>query len=109
MLRKQRLIEGRTPNYFVSASIAQAIGQKASYSKNKAFEKSYYLDLIIKSITEHDFLERSDVDELLWNKLPEWMDDKQRKSKITNLLTELRKDNKVKNEGNDTKSKWVLS
>ncbi|MCU0469930.1 MAG: putative DNA binding domain-containing protein [Arcicella sp.] len=109
ILRKQKLIEGRTPNYFVSASIAQATGQKASYSKNKAFEKTYYLDLIIKSITEHGFLERSDVDELLWNKLPDWMDDKQRKSKITNLLTELRKGNKVKNEGNDTKSKWVLA
>ncbi len=107
-LRKQKLIEGRTPNYFVSASIAQATGQKAIYSKNKAFEKSYYLDLIIKSITEHGFLERSDVDELLWNKLPEWMDEKQKKNKITNLLAELRSIGKIKNDGSDTKPKWVL-
>ncbi|MBB6005129.1 RNA-binding domain-containing protein [Arcicella rosea] len=107
-LRKQKLIEGRTPNYFVSASIAQATGQKAIYSKNKAFEKSYYLDLIIKSITEHGFLERSDVDELLWNKLPEWMDEKQKKIKITNLLAELRSIGKIRNEGSDTKPKWVL-
>ncbi len=107
-LRKQKLIEGRTPNYFVSASIAQATGQKAIYSKNKAFEKSYYLDLIIKSITEHSFLERSDVDELLWNKLPEWMDEKQKKNKITNLLAELRSIGKIKNDGSDTKPKWVL-
>lgn len=108
ILRKQKLIEGRTPNYFVSASIAQATGQKASYSKNKAFEKSYYLDLIIKSITEHDFLERSDVDELLWNKLPEWMDDKQRKTKIMHLLAELRRGNRIKNIGNDKKPKWII-
>jgi ATP-dependent DNA helicase RecG len=108
ILRKQKLIEGRTPNYFVSASIAQATGQKASYSKNKAFEKTYYLDLIIKSITEHGFLERSDVDDLLWNKLPDWMDDKQRKSKITNLLTELRISNRIKNNGNDKKPQWIL-
>jgi ATP-dependent DNA helicase RecG len=108
MLRKQKLIEGRTPNYFVSASIAQATGQKANYTKNKGFEKSYYLDLIIKSITEHGFLERSDVDELLWNKLPEWMDDKQRKIKITNLLAELRRNQKIRNDGNDTRPKWTL-
>ena len=108
LLRKQKLIEGRTPNYFVSASIAQVTGQKASYSKNKAFEKVYYLDLIIKSVTEHDFLERSDVDELLWNKLPDWMDDKQKKIKITNLLAELRRDERIKNEGSDNKPRWTI-
>jgi ATP-dependent DNA helicase RecG len=107
-LRKQKLIEGRTPNYFVSASIAQVTGQKANYTKNKGFEKSYYLDLIIKSITEHGFLERSDVDELLWNKLPEWMSDKQRKVKIMHLLAELRKTGKIKNTSNDKKPKWVI-
>jgi ATP-dependent DNA helicase RecG len=106
-LRKQKLVEGRTPNYFVSASIAQATGQKASYSKNKAFEKPYYLDLIIKSIKEHGFLERSDVDELLWNKLPEWMGEKQKKIKITNLLAELRSNGKIRNEGSDKTPKWV--
>lgn len=109
VLRKQKLIEGRSPNYFVSASIAQVTGQKASYSKNKGFEKSYYLDLIIKSITEHGFLERSDVDELLWNKLPEWMSEKQRKVKIMHLLAELRKTDKIKNTGNDKKPKWVIA
>ena len=33
---------------------------------------------------------RSDVDQLLWNKLPDWIHDKQRKIKINNLLSELR-------------------
>jgi ATP-dependent DNA helicase RecG len=48
------------------------------------------------------------VDELLWNKLPEWMDEKQKKIKITNLLAELRSIGKIRNDGSDTKPKWVL-
>ena len=107
-LRNKKLIEGRKPNYFISIKVATKTGQKAAYSKNKAFDKSYYLDLIEKSIREHKSLERSDVDELLWNKLPEWMDDKQKKIKINNLLSELRKKNKIENKGTFKIPKWVL-
>ncbi len=53
-------------------------------------------------------MERADIDELLWKKLPEWMGDKQKKIKINNLISELRRRGKIKNQGNDTKSRWVL-
>lgn len=107
-LKSKKLIEGRKPNYYIGLKVAQKTGQKASYSKNKAFDKQYYLDLIVKSIKQHKSLSRKDVDELLWKKLPEWMDDKQRKIKINNLLSELRKDKKIRNEGTFKESKWVL-
>ena len=108
-LREEKLIEGRKPNYYISLRVAQKTGQKAEYSKNRAFDKAYYLDLIEKAIKEHGFVERNDVDELLWTKLPEWMNEKQKKVKINNLLAELRSKGRIKNEGNDTKSKWVLN
>jgi len=107
-LRSQQLIEGRKPNFYIGKSVAQKTGQKASYSKNKGFDKEYYLDLIVKSIREHNSLDRSDVDQLLWNKLPDWMDDKQKKIKINNLLSELRKENKIINNGTYKMPKWVL-
>ncbi|MDQ7839081.1 MAG: ATP-binding protein [Thermodesulfobacteriota bacterium] len=107
-LRDKKLIEGRKPNYYISAKVAQKTGQKAAYTKNKPFDKAYYLDLIEKAIREHGHVERNDVDELLWNKLPEWMNDKQKKIKINNLLAELRRKNRIRNDGSDTKSKWVL-
>lgn len=72
-LKNKKLIEGRKPNYYIGLKVASKTGQKAAYSKNKAFDKSYYLDLILKSIREHSSLERKDIDELLWNKLPDWM------------------------------------
>lgn len=107
-LKSRKLIEGRKPNFFISLKVAQRIGQKADYSKNRAFDKGYYLDLIEKAIREHGFLERKDTDDLLWNKLPEWMGDKQKKIKINNLLSELRRENRIQNNGSDSKPKWVL-
>lgn len=107
-LRSKKLIEGRKPNFYVGIKVAEKTGQKATYSKYKAFDKSYYLDLIEKAIREHQSLERRDVDELLWNKLPEWMDEKQKKIKIGNLLSELRMKSRIHNKGTYSKPKWSL-
>jgi ATP-dependent DNA helicase RecG len=105
-LRSKKLIEGRKPNYYIGLKVVAKTGQKAAYSKNKAFDKSYYLDLIEKAIREHTSLERKDVDELLWNKLPDWMDEKQKKNKIGNLLSELRMKERIENTGSFSKPKW---
>ncbi|MBB4842475.1 ATP-dependent DNA helicase RecG [Paucibacter oligotrophus] len=107
-LKTGGLIEGRKPNYFIAKSLAQQTGQKASYSKNLAFDKQYYLDLICKAVKEHGSLARKDIDELLWNKLPDWMSDKQRKAKVGNLLTELRRKGQITNTGTDGQPSWAL-
>ncbi len=108
LLKSKKLIEGRKPNFFIGIKVAQKTGQKASYTKNKAFDKQYYLDLIVKSIIQHKSLSRKDVDELLWNKLPDWMNDKQRKYKIGNLLSELRMKGKIENVGIHKEPKWII-
>lgn len=108
-LKARKLIEGRRPNFFLSKNMSQVTGQKAVYSKNKALDKAYYLDFIVKSIEVHRSLERKDVDELLWKKLPDRMDDKQKKIKINHLLSELRKLGKIKNIGTRRKSAWVVN
>ncbi len=108
LLKGKKLIEGRKPNYFIGIKVAQKTNQKALYSKNKGFDKSYYLDLITKAINEHNELNRSEIDELLWEKLPNWMSDKQKKTKIGNLLSELRLANKIENKGTFSKPNWSL-
>lgn len=107
-LKGKKLIEGRKPNFYIGIKVAEKTGQKASYSKNKAFDKSYYLDLVEKAIREHNSMSRKDIDDLLWNKLPEWMNEKQKKVKINNLLSELRRSQKIENQGTYKESKWVL-
>ena len=106
VLRKRKLIEGRKPNYFIGKKIAQEMEQKATYSKNKGFEKKYYLDLILKAIKEHGFLNRKDIDDLLWKKLPDWMDEKQRKNKVSNLIYELKSKKIIYNEGTKSNPVW---
>ena len=108
ILKKKKLIEGRKPNFFVSAQIAQLSNKKAEYTKNKAFEKKWYLDLIVKAIKEHGSLSRNDVDELLWKKLPDWMNEAQKKNKNRNLLSELRKKEIIINNGTFKFPKWQL-
>jgi ATP-dependent DNA helicase RecG len=107
-LKGKKLIEGRKPNFFIGIKVAEKTGQKASYSKNKAFDKSYYLDLVEKAIREHKSMSRGDIDDLLWNKLPEWMSEKQKKVKVNNLLSELRRIQKIENQGTFKMPKWVL-
>ena len=75
------------------------------YSKYRAFDEKYYLDLIEKEIRENGHTERKDANDLLQYKLPEWIDDKQRKIKINNLLSELRRKNISQNNGSDSAPK----
>jgi len=107
-LKVKKLIEGRKPNYFISIAVAQNTGLKATYSKNRAFDKDYYLDLIEKAIKEHGSMTRGEIDDLLWKKLPDWMEDNQRKNKINNLLSELRKKSRIYNKGSFAKPAWVI-
>ena len=53
-------------------------------------------------------MSRKDIDELLWNKLPDWMDDRQRKAKVGNLITELRQAQKIANMGSYSQPSWAL-
>jgi len=108
-LRAKHLIEGSRSNYFNGIKVSQNTGQKAAYSKNKAFDKMYYLDLVVKAIKEHGTLERGDVDDLLWKKLPDWMNEEQKKNKVKNLLSDLKKQGKIKNVGTFKESRWVLN
>ena len=64
-----------------------------------------YLVIIEKAIREHGNIERKDANDLIRNKLPEWIDDKQRKIKINNLLPELRRKNRIQNNGSDSEPK----
>lgn len=63
---------------------------------------------MLKAISQHSTMSRADIDELLWNKLPDRMTDVQRKKKIENLIMELRRQNKIINKGTRKSSSWEL-
>lgn len=107
LLRKRGLIEGTKPNYFISAKVAQKTDQKAEYTRFKGLDKSFYLEMIINAVNQHDFLTRKEINKLLWDKLPEIMSDKQKTDKIGNLIRELRVKKEIINTGTDGEPRWV--
>lgn len=108
-LRKKKLVEGRKPNIFIAKAVAQQLDQKTSYSNNKGFEDSYYCDLILKALAEHGVLTKQEITKLLWKKLPDVLDEDQKENKIRNLLTKLRKLEKIENNLRGNHSNWYLS
>ena len=57
---------------------------------------------------QHGFLSRRDIDELLFNKLSESLIDQQKKYKINNIISEMRRTNTIRNIGTFNAPKWVL-
>ncbi len=94
-LRKRKLVEGRKNALYIAKGVAKATGQKAEYTRNKGFDDNYYKDLILKALDQHKTLSRPEIDTLLMTKLPEALTEKQKVSKIGNLLTSLRKNNQI--------------
>jgi len=108
-LKKAKLIEGRVPNLYVSAPIADVTGKRAEYIRNRSFDDEHYKKLVISYLKKYTSASRQDIDALLWSKLSDVLDDTQKKNKIRNLLTSLsRKDKIIKNAGSDRAPKWVL-
>ena len=109
LLKKKAFIEGRKPNYFISAQIAEATNQKAEYIKNKGFKDDYYKKLVIDFISQYKKSSKEDIDKLLYDILPDVLSDDKKKNKIRNLLyTMSAKDETIKNEGSRTKPQWIL-
>jgi len=90
-LRKKKLVEGRKSSLYIAKSVASNIGMKADYTKHKGLDDEYYRDLLTRFIKQHKKVSRSEVDELLWKKMPDALTDKQKITKIGHLLAALRK------------------
>lgn len=93
-LRKKGFVEGRYPNLFLSSKVVSPthhVGLKTSYIKNKSFDDDYFKKLIVEYIKEFGKAERRDINDLINNKLPEYLTDRQRYDKITTLLSALKR------------------
>jgi ATP-dependent DNA helicase RecG len=110
MLKKEGLIEGRKPNFYVASSIAEVTNDKASYIKNKAFDKGFYKALIMEFISKYKEATRDDLDKLLLDKLSNVLTEEQKRTKIRNLLYEMsKKDESIYNQSKSTaKPIWSL-
>ena len=108
-LKRLKLVEGRYPNIFISSRLASRMGEEAQHIRYKGLDKRYYKDLILALIREHSPISREKIDALLLDKLPEILTEKQKKTKIHNMLSELsRRDGKIENRGSRKYPSWTI-
>ena len=108
-LKKQKLIEGRFPSVYVSDQIAATTESKADYIKNRPFDDVHFKKMVVDYIRKFGSASRSEIDQLLKDKLSNVLTDLQKKHKIRNLLHAMSaKDNLLFNESAGRKSVWKI-
>jgi len=108
-LRRDGLIEGRKPNFHVSASVAKATASKVDYIRTRAQDDDYYAKLITDYLRKFGSASRKDIDALLLDKLSSALNESQKKSKVGNLLSKLRMKNVIHNAGSKGAPEWKLT
>lgn len=98
-LKKRGLIEGRKPNYYISAELAEQSGDKAEYIRYRAFDDQHYKQMIIECLEKFKTARRSDIDRLLLDKLPDVLDENQKHHKVKNLMQSLKNQGLIENDG----------
>lgn len=108
-LRDLGLLEGRAPKFFISAKVADAVGQKARYIHNRGLDDKYYQKLILDYLQAYGKATRSELDELLLTKLPSVLTAEQKANKVRNLLQSMRRAGVMTCVGPRTLAVWFLS
>ena len=109
MLRKRKLIEGRLPHIFIAKNIAQVTDQKIEYTKHKGLDDKKCEALLLDSLKDHGSLTKPEIVRLLWDVLPDQLDDKQKNNKLDYLLKKLRMSGKVYAKRAKGISVWYLT
>ena len=107
-LRKEKLIEGRKPNFHVSALVAAATSQEAEYIHIRGQNDEFYSKLITDYLFQFGSASRAQLDKLLADKMSDLLDYEQKKRKVKYLLTKLRRAKVIENRGSNRAPKWML-
>jgi len=108
-LRQDGLIEGRKPNLYVSATVAKVTATKADYIRTRAQDDDFYCKLVLDYLKKFGKASREEIDKLILVKLSDALDLGQRKRKIANLLTKLRRAGAIQNRGPKKAPEWVIA
>lgn len=108
-LKRRGLVEGRYPNIFVSFKVADIVGQKATYVRNKGLDDDICKQLIIKALESMEEASKQELMEVLEKALPEVLSDEQKSKKVSNLLQAMKKDGIISIRGTNRYARWYLT
>jgi ATP-dependent DNA helicase RecG len=107
-LKEKHLIEGRKPNFHISAGIAERTEQKADYIKIRGFKDDHYKDMILEYLDKYGSASKEDIDNLILDILPQVLEQKQKENKVRNLIYAMSKrDKTIVNQGTKRSPKWM--
>jgi len=99
-LKRLGLVEGRYPRILVTGRVAAATGGQAQHIRKRGFDNRYYRDLLVELIREHGPIGPAVITELFMDKLPDSLNDDQKRAKIRNLTFDLaHRRKKIENVG----------
>lgn len=98
-LKSKGLIEGRKPNIHISAKVAIATDQRSEYIKLRGIDDSFIQKMILDYLLKFGEAKRIDFEKIVLDKLPEFLDIKQKKDKVKNNLQTLKKAGVISNDG----------
>lgn len=107
-LRSAGLVEGRVPRLHVSAKVAALTGLEAEYIRNHEKPGRHYRTLIIDYLEKFKKATRSKIDELLLDEIRGNFSREEKLSRISNILSYLRINKKIRNVGTKHDPIWVL-
>ncbi len=108
-LKRAGLIEGRKPNFHVSASVAKATASKVDYIRTRAQDDEFYAKLLTDYLEKFGEASRAEINKLLLDKLSEALTTEQKDTKISNLLTKLQRRGRIRNAGTRGNPVWKLA
>ncbi len=104
-LRDNSLIEGKRPNIYISSKVAKHTNQEDDYIKLRGINDEYAKKMMIEYLKKFKIAIRADFEKLLLDKLPDILDNQQKKHKIKNYLQSLKKEGSIENIGKE----WRMS
>ncbi len=99
-LREKSLVEGKRPNLYISSKVAKHTNQENDYIKMRGIDDAYAKKIIIDYLQEFGKGLKSDFEKVLLDKLPDILDNQQKKNKIKNYLQSLKNRGIITNTGN---------
>jgi len=107
-LKRAHLIEGRSPRLHVSSAVAAATDTMADYLRTRGQSDEFYAKLVVDYLRGVGSANRQDINGLLWEKLSDALNDRQKRDKIKNLLSKMRNNGQIRNGGSQQKPRWEL-
>ena len=98
-LKKKKFIEGRKGSNYISYNVIEPTKNKdllADYINIRSLDDRHFKELILEFISKSGKAKRKDIDHFIIPKLSSALTDSKKKNKVTNLLSSLRMEGKIK-------------